>query len=126
MRSASLLAAAISFLSAVLLVVRLAHLVEAGNLINSGSKIFNYTDSWPELLSVLLPLLFMAVLSLQFLQASRSFQRIVTTATRDIYHLNAAMTSVANGLYLVGGFMIISIFRWLIWADEVSRCLGNS
>jgi len=125
-RSVSLLAGIVSLLSGVLFVVRLAHLVEVGTLINSGLTFLNYTDNWIELLSVVLPLVFLAILSFQFLQASRSLKRIVTTAARDIYHLNAATSSLANGLYLVGGFMLLSVFRWFVWADEASRCLGKS
>jgi hypothetical protein len=126
MRSVSLLAGLVSLLSGVLFVVRLVNLVEVGTLINSGLSILNYSDNWVELLSVVLPLVFLALLSFQFLQASLSFRRIVTTAARDIFHLNAATSSLANGLYLVGGFMLISVFRWFVWADETSRCLGRS
>ena len=71
MRSVSLLAGLVSLLSGVLFVVRLVNLVEVGTLINSGLSILNYSDNWVELLSVVLPLVFLALLSFQFLQASR-------------------------------------------------------
>ena len=126
MRTVSIFTALISFLSGILFLTRLAHLREYGTLINSGLTSLNFLDNWIELLSVILPLVFLAISSLQFLISSRSFGRIVTTTARDIYHLNAAISSLATGLYLVGGFMILSIFRWLVWADEASRCLGKS
>jgi len=123
MRTVSVFAALISFLSGILFVTRLARIVEAGTLINSKLTSLNFLDNWIELLSVILPLVFLAISSLQFLIASRAFGKIVTTTARDLYHLNAAISSLATGLYLVGGFMILSIYRWLVWADEASRCL---
>lgn len=123
MRTVSVFAVLISFLSGILFVTRLARIVEAGNLLNSKLTSLNFLDNWIELLSVILPLVFLAISSLQFLTASRAFGKIVTTTGRDLYHLNAAISSLATGLYLVGGFIIVSVYRWLVWADEASRCL---
>lgn len=114
----------ISFLAAALLVVRLFYLLEAGRLINKGLHIYNYSDNLLELLSVLLPLLFLGFIALHLAQASRSFILITNTSGRDIFHLNAAMSSLAIGFYLIASFLLLSFFRWLVWVDEVHRCLS--
>lgn len=115
----------VSILLVATALLRLSHLVETGLLLQNGHLIFNFTDNMLELLSVVLPLAVLFVSAYQFFLSSRYFGAIVVTAGRDITLLGFAMNSLANGFYLFAFCMLLNIFRWSIWADEIMRCLAR-